>query len=237
SHLRIIEMAWPRAKEGTKPTGGKASAALEQVLQSKLSGAPAVYRASPLALLLKPCLEGASSLCFIHCMRLDQPHLGCLATAAPLLAKLYLWLGQERKARARGGSPLARRVPPLQLSGSTGGSCTLTNTDSQLSAVDTQPSCTPTSSSRSSCSQKQPVAIAASISEESSVLTGGGEGGTGEASAAGLRTGYLAAIHGKRFDMDDRCGSYDLVIWMNLDRGACCNTKLQTVDSGSEQNG
>eukprot|EP00439_Symbiodinium_sp_Y106_P037065 s7576_g4.t1 len=75
SYLRLIEMAWPRtqAAPGTGsnrpgPVGGggagKAAAAVEQVLQSKLTGTvvASVYRTSPLALVLKPCFEGASSL-------------------------------------------------------------------------------------------------------------------------------------------------------------------------------
>lgn len=209
SYLRLIEMAWPRAQAapgtGSNRPGsvggggaGKAAAALEQVLQSKLTGTvvASAYRASPLALVLKPCFEGASSLCFIHCMRLEQSQLPCLTASTPLLSKLFQWLGAERKSRgfnSTGSPQIPRRtpaVPPLALSGSTGGSCTLPTdvreavTESSMSHLSAA-----SSSSRSSNSQKKPKAAGA-IPEEAGT---GGDGGTGEASSVQANSEPLAA--------------------------------------------
>eukprot|EP00913_Durusdinium_trenchii_P032787 g30692.t1 len=94
SYLRLVEMAWPRPQAGKGTGAGKASTALEQVLQSKLSGTTCGYRGAPLALLLKPCLEGASSLCFIHCMRLD-----------PALVAGWYYTGKGRRVQVLGFQP------------------------------------------------------------------------------------------------------------------------------------
>lgn len=142
SYLRFVEMAWPRSQSmpgaiggtnassastkslhqgneksstPTAPPQGRACAALEQVLQCKLSNTmPVPYRSSPLALLLKPCFEGTSLLSFIYCMRLEHTHLPCLTLAAPLLTKLHQWmqLGREIQSKVARGRA---RVPPLQL--------------------------------------------------------------------------------------------------------------------------
>jgi len=125
-------------KPGINPPQGRAAASLEQVLQAKISGSSALtcaaaYRSSPLALLLKPCFEGNSSLCFIHCLRLEQSHLFCLAQAAPLLVKIHRWLCMVRNSRQSIAGPSALQlsnlgvprklptVPPLQLSSGSGG--------------------------------------------------------------------------------------------------------------------
>lgn len=156
SSLRFIEMCWPRPQAGATtvpgkgatlqgPPQGRSAAALEQVLQCKLLNSStavttattaAAYRSSPLATLLKPCFEGAGhSLVFLHCLRLEQLQLPCLALAAQLLAKIFLWLclirgvpapanGSHRgpgkpAALATSASMQARRhspaVPPLRI--------------------------------------------------------------------------------------------------------------------------
>lgn len=121
SHLRFVEVAWPRAQASPHSnsnsnngngggslaaaktnslislTRGKECAALEQVLQSKLSGSsPVPYSSCPLATLLKPCFEGVSSLQFVYCLRLEQSQLSSLAISTPLLVKLHLWLRGAR---------------------------------------------------------------------------------------------------------------------------------------------
>jgi len=113
SHLRFVEMAWPRPQASSAtpnsgsivPAQAKVVAALEQVLQGKLVSGPSssqvcreAYRSSPLAMLLKPCFEGHSLLYFVYCLRLEHIQLPCLAAVAPLLAKLHLWLGVVRAA-------------------------------------------------------------------------------------------------------------------------------------------
>eukprot|EP00927_Polykrikos_kofoidii_P032509 TRINITY_DN27679_c0_g2_i1.p1 TRINITY_DN27679_c0_g2~~TRINITY_DN27679_c0_g2_i1.p1 ORF type:complete len:466 (-),score=78.91 TRINITY_DN27679_c0_g2_i1:19-1416(-) len=153
SLLRFVEIAWPRPQApGTSQTGnaaggrpgpsqassnlqppgsaqGRVGVALDQVVQCKLTGlTPVPYRSSPVSLLLKPCFEGNALLYFVYCLRLEQIQLPCLAHAAPLLAKLHLWLGRTRNSNvpsnpttavststsaARPGSQPV--VPPLRL--------------------------------------------------------------------------------------------------------------------------
>jgi len=139
SFLRFVEMAWPRPQDvglchhlapgnvaspqqasvGTPPAEGRECAALEQVLQCKLTGVSASlsYQSSPLALLLKPCFEGASLMYFIYCLRVEHMQLPCLAAAAPLLAKLHLWLTMCRKgalaAPAPGPRPIVDGAAPV----------------------------------------------------------------------------------------------------------------------------
>jgi len=145
SHLRFIEMAWPRshvsAATGQQGVGAKPKAAaavpqdraverLDQVLQCKLTGSGAPpYRSSPLVLLLKPCFEGSSLLNFIYCLRLEHSHLTSLTSSAGLLAKLHLWMSRSSGARellarqqesvpaviSRAGLGNLPLVPPLQL--------------------------------------------------------------------------------------------------------------------------
>jgi len=132
SYLRFVEMAWPRQQAhvaaAVAPTAAGRSAgvsaattpqppgsaqermgtALEQVVQWKLTGAGAApYRASFLTTLLKPCFEGASLLYFIYCLRLEQIQLSYLAQAAPLLAKLHMWL------RTRGSNAASVPTAPV----------------------------------------------------------------------------------------------------------------------------
>jgi len=149
SYLRFLEVAWPRPQAASagaaKPAGvspsqgpvqGRAAAALEQALQSKLSGgegsSSSAYGASPIALLLKPCIEGDNLLYFIQCMRIEQIQLPCLSVVAPLLHALRAWLATTRAAAARGApasealsSAPSRRtppgVPPLRFDGRGGG--------------------------------------------------------------------------------------------------------------------
>eukprot|EP00434_Breviolum_minutum_P006369 symbB.v1.2.005621.t2/scaffold309.1/size276354/2 len=202
SYLRLIEMVWPRQQAGKPPGAGKAATALEQILQSKLNGTSCGYRGAPLALLLKPCLEGASSLCFIHCLRLEPAHLANLAIAAPLLAKLYQWMCHERKLRKGKqveGSPVPKvkgskesrgpYVPPLHLDahlGSTGGSCTLSadpldSVDGVTATSGADPTSASGASSESVTSGRsgKPPPMVGATSEDT---VPGGEGGTGEAS-------------------------------------------------------
>lgn len=202
SYLRLIEMVWPRQQAGKPPGAGKAATALEQILQSKLNGTSCGYRGAPLALLLKPCLEGASSLCFIHCLRLEPAHLANLAIAAPLLAKLYQWMCHERKLRKSKqveGSPVPKvkgskesrgpYVPPLHLDahlGSTGGSCTLSadpldSVDGVTATSGADPTSASGASSESVTSGRsgKPPPMVGATSEDT---VPGGEGGTGEAS-------------------------------------------------------
>lgn len=74
------------------------AAQIEAILQAKLSNHAVVpYRASPLATLLKPCFEGASSLIFLHCLRLEHTQLASLAQASPLVTKLHAWLLRQRQ--------------------------------------------------------------------------------------------------------------------------------------------
>jgi len=200
SYLRLIEMVWPRPQAGKNPGAGKASVALEQVLQSKLSGSSCGYRGAPLALLLKPCLEGASSLCFIHCLRLEQAHLSQLVTAAPLLTKIFQWMSNERKLlnknkHTEGSPPPPRQsrgpvVPPLHLDahlGSTGGSCTLsTEPLEDVDGVTATSGADPTSASGASSdsnTRRSPSKSAPMVGATSEDTVTGGEGGTGEASA------------------------------------------------------
>lgn len=204
SYLRLIEMVWPRPQAGKNPGAGKASVALEQVLQSKLSGTSCGYRGAPLALLLKPCLEGASSLCFIHCLRLEQAHLSQLVTAAPLLTKIFQWMSNERKLLNKNkhteGSPTQQSLPPRQSRGpyvpplhldahlgSTGGSCTLsTEPLEDVDGVTATSGADPTSASGASSesnTRRSPSKSAPMVGATSEDTVTGGEGGTGEASA------------------------------------------------------
>lgn len=113
SFLRFVEMAWTRGLlsqrhvSGTDASREHAVGVLEQVLQVKITGgisAPAQYRASPLAVLLKPCIEGSNSLLFIFCLRLEHIQLTNLAVAAPLIARLFTLLTMVREAAGRAGS-------------------------------------------------------------------------------------------------------------------------------------
>lgn len=132
SHLRFIEMAWPRSQIGTQsggftsavptptksssppaPAQGRAAAVLEQVIQSKLLGSPcSLYRSSPLVTLLKPCIERASALQFIYCLRLEQSQMPYLMLAVPLLTKLHLWMGKAGPPVVPDGRPAAKHTPP-----------------------------------------------------------------------------------------------------------------------------
>jgi len=127
THVRFVEMAWPRVPSSSSVAAahtmlegvqrrsemmasavqGAAAAAIEQVVQSQLAGhrgaSAAAYRSSPLALMLKPCFEGSSALCFIHCLRPEASQVSSLAASAPLLAKIHLWLNEVRASR--GGTP------------------------------------------------------------------------------------------------------------------------------------
>lgn len=99
-----------------EPAQGAAVAVLEEVLHRKLKGgthAAVDYSGSPLAVLLKPCFEGASLLFFVHCLRLEHTQLPCLALAAPLLTKLHLWLGMTREMDARRGRAWGLAAPTV----------------------------------------------------------------------------------------------------------------------------
>lgn len=119
AYLRFVEMAWMTSRtgqilgNGCSVVSGAARAAIEQVLNAKLgvqaasnSATQTAYRNSPLALLLKPCFEGSSSLIVIHCLRLEPTQLSCLTLAQPLLTKLFLWLNMMRNGKASRAGPL-----------------------------------------------------------------------------------------------------------------------------------
>eukprot|EP00928_Gymnodinium_smaydae_P028410 TRINITY_DN21678_c0_g2_i1.p1 TRINITY_DN21678_c0_g2~~TRINITY_DN21678_c0_g2_i1.p1 ORF type:complete len:1045 (+),score=185.54 TRINITY_DN21678_c0_g2_i1:105-3137(+) len=97
-------------QSGSAQHQGRASTVLDEVVQCKLTGAGTPpYSSSLLALLLKPCFEGHALLYFVYCLRLEQIQLTCLAHAAPLLAKLHLWLmrsrqQQQQQQQQRGGA-------------------------------------------------------------------------------------------------------------------------------------
>lgn len=207
SYLRFVEIAWPRPQaatgSSTAVTAGKAvpscqgaapsrvAAALEQVFHCKLaSGASAeslasAYRSSPLALLLKPSLEGAGVLYFVHCLRLEQMQLPCLALVAPLLAKLHLWLTAVRGTPFCSGSPAAsavcrRRavptVPPLRLGG--GGDGGAGDCAHAMPRLDDGPSSGSATSTSSLDHSSQP-AISSIAASASPLAAGGPDGGAG----------------------------------------------------------
>jgi len=203
THLRFVEMAWPRipssssaaqvaaggdaqrSAAGLNPQEvvasmqGGAAAAIDQVVQGHLSGnliaSAAAYRHSPLALMLKPCFEGTSALCFIHCLRPEASQVASLAASAPLLAKIHLWLSQVRAVQAgsqpaKPGLRRAPSVPRLPLGGALGAGSSVPSQPAAVEAMTASPSsaspCADTAAMKGTSSWQQPEEMSSGYSQQ-----------------------------------------------------------------------